>query len=179
MERNFLAPFQTSISSIWFPLSWQLKKLCHWIQKCTTFPFPDKVHIALLHKQHIGLLWCQRGWNYIVFDGTAILLFEALVAFHSIVPLYWVSKYLIDYLNCMKRDCWSIKSWSTVRRRNGTERIKQRIHMRKCQTKRKPNQFQIHLQPFCEYCWRARAKLISNITKVDARKFISFNTTNK
>ena len=57
--------------------------------------------------------------NYIVFDGKKLKLSEASSGFHSIVPLYWVSKYLIDYLKLgEKRLLDRLSPDQTVRRRN-------------------------------------------------------------
>lgn len=57
--------------------------------------------------------------NYIRFDDKRLRLTEASSGFHSIVPLYWVSKYLIDFLKLGEiRLIDRLSPDQTVRRRN-------------------------------------------------------------
>lgn len=57
--------------------------------------------------------------NYIGFGGKKLRLTEASIGFHSIVPLFWVSKYLVDFLKLGEnRLIDRLSSDQTVRRRN-------------------------------------------------------------
>ncbi|MBK8701663.1 MAG: AAA family ATPase [Saprospiraceae bacterium] len=57
--------------------------------------------------------------NYISFEGKKLKLTEASSGFHSIVPLYWVSKYLVDFLKLGEKRLLDLLSPDqTVRRRN-------------------------------------------------------------
>lgn len=57
--------------------------------------------------------------NYIGFGGKKLKLTEASSGFHSIVPLFWVSKYLVDFLKLGEKRLLELLSPDqTVRRRN-------------------------------------------------------------
>lgn len=57
--------------------------------------------------------------NYIDFGGKKLKLTEASSGFHSIVPLFWVSKYLVDFLKLGEKRLLELLSPDqTVRRRN-------------------------------------------------------------
>lgn len=56
--------------------------------------------------------------NYIVFNNKKLKLTEASSGFHSIVPLYWVTKYLIKYLKRSEKELLKTLSTDQIIRRN-------------------------------------------------------------
>jgi len=57
--------------------------------------------------------------NYLEFDGKRLKLSHASSGFHSIVPLYWVTKYLIDFVKQGEKKLLELLSTDqTVRRNN-------------------------------------------------------------
>jgi predicted ATPase len=57
--------------------------------------------------------------NYLLFDDKRLKLSQASSGFHSIVPLYWISKYLIDFVKQSEKKLLELLSTDqTVRRNN-------------------------------------------------------------
>lgn len=57
--------------------------------------------------------------NYLIFDGKQLKLSHASSGFHSIVPLHWVTKYLIDFIKQGEKKLLELLSTDqTVRRKN-------------------------------------------------------------
>jgi len=56
--------------------------------------------------------------NYLLFNGKRLKLSEASSGFHAIVPLYWVTKYLIEYLKQGEKKLLELLSTDQTIRRN-------------------------------------------------------------
>ena len=62
--------------------------------------------------------------NYLEFDGKRLKLAHASSGFHSLVPLHWITKYLIDFINQSGKDLLELLSTDqTVRRNNELKRL--------------------------------------------------------
>lgn len=61
----------------------------------------------------------QKDENYLMFDGRRLKLTDASSGFHSIVPLYWVTKYLVEFVKQgEKKLLETLSTDQTVRRNN-------------------------------------------------------------
>lgn len=60
----------------------------------------------------------EKDESYLIFNNTKLKLSEASSGFHSFVPLYWVTKYLIEYLKQDEDKLLSLLSTDQTIRRN-------------------------------------------------------------
>lgn len=114
-ERNFLSSIQNinKISNLIFG------DLQEYLIEFRNAQFADKgIPVGLPINNSKIMYNYPEDENYLQFDGKHLKLSEASSGFHSIVPLYWVTKYLNDFINQDEKDLLQLLSADQIIRRN-------------------------------------------------------------
>jgi predicted ATPase len=115
-ERNFLSSIE-NISKVSDLIAGSLKTYAIEFRNAQLTNKGSAVHLPINNTRVVYKP--ETDENFIEFDSKVLKLSHASSGFHSIVPLYWVSKYLVDFVSRGEQDLLKLLSTDqTIRRDN-------------------------------------------------------------